>query len=340
MRLHKPAIILGLAAVLALPAAVGAQGTRVHTITEENDTLASTDRNYTQGLQYSRMGDREGLPGEHPPLPKWAGGLFRKLTLCVEDDSDDSCYWVDSGFAFGQLIYTPENLSDPNVIPDDRPYAGWLYAGPIVRLTNQAGTQSHRLELNLGVTGPASLAEEAQSLVHEVIDSEEPLGWGNQVDTRVGFTLEYEWQRRLGGYEGSFAGATRKRYFDFVPHLGGVAGNIFDSAYVGFTTRLGYNLGDLIDPVLQPVGLRPDDVEAYVFVRADARAVLFNYFLEGTDDHLIDRDTFVYDVVTGAVIRLGGYRLIYSQVRRSEEFSPTGRRHRYGSISVSWSRSF
>ena len=149
-------IVFALVTGLALPAAGSSQGIRVHTITEENDALAATDRNYTQGLQYSRMGDREALPQGHAPLPKWAGWIFRKLTLCEESDREEGCYWVDSGFLLGQLMYTPENISDPNLIPDDRPYAGWLYAGPAIRLTNKTGSQSHRLELNLGVTGPAS----------------------------------------------------------------------------------------------------------------------------------------------------------------------------------------
>ena len=34
-----------------------------------------------------------------------------------------------ASFSIGQNIYTPEDISNPELILDDRPYAGWLYLG-------------------------------------------------------------------------------------------------------------------------------------------------------------------------------------------------------------------
>ena len=34
-----------------------------------------------------------------------------------------------SDFILGQSIFTPEDITNPNLIVNDRPYAGWLYFG-------------------------------------------------------------------------------------------------------------------------------------------------------------------------------------------------------------------
>ena len=120
------------------------------TLRYANDYFAATDYYFTQGTYL-------GLDGE-----RW--GVF-----------------------VGQEGFTPTDLSDPNIRPLDRPYAGTFYVGA------RARRGAFTYDALLGVIGPAALGEEQQSGIHRAIDDEIPQGWRHQIrnglllDVGVGF---------------------------------------------------------------------------------------------------------------------------------------------------------
>ncbi|MDX1501746.1 MAG: lipid A deacylase LpxR family protein [Thermoanaerobaculia bacterium] len=329
--------LLGAGAEPAAPAR-----TATHRLTFENDALIGTDRGYTNGLQYSRMRPRfEGLPS-------WARPFLGRFTLCsdaappaelppvdAEEGPDRGCYRVNSGFLLGQLIYTPEDLTRRDLIADDRPYAGWLYGGVVTELIHSSRRRMHRFEAQIGVLGPESQADEAQILVHEAFGFTRPQGWANQVDTRLGAEIEYDWTYNLLKLD-----RHERRLFDVHLGLGATAGNVFANARASLLGRIGLNLSDVFPETIEPVALTLDDVEAYLFARVVAKGVLINETIEGSPRHLLEIEELVNDLVAGFVLRLGGYSLAYSAVTRSDEYRPGGRQHRYGSLSFSWHRSF
>ncbi len=86
----------------------------------------------------------------------------------------------------------PHVITGPLPQRSDRPRAGWLYAGVGLMHDDAGGDRRHvrALSLKLGPTGPASLAEEAQTLIHRRLsDSPRPLGWGNPLRLRLGVQL-------------------------------------------------------------------------------------------------------------------------------------------------------
>ena len=91
------------------------------------------------------------------------------------------------GVFAGQEGFTPTDLSDPEVRPADRPYAGTFYLG--ARARRGAWTYDGLL----GLIGPAALGEEQQSGIHRAIEDEIPMGWRHQIrnglllDVGVGF---------------------------------------------------------------------------------------------------------------------------------------------------------
>ncbi len=108
----------------------------IFTITEENDSRLS-DRHYTQGAKLSffsadHVGDL--LPSFGYDAARWKWGLEG-----------------------GQMIFTPEKLTEKEPILNDRPYAGWLYGGIALQ---QRGTNSNgrgvmeTARLRVGVVGP------------------------------------------------------------------------------------------------------------------------------------------------------------------------------------------
>ncbi len=238
-------------------------------------------------------------------------------------------------------MYTPDDLSVVELIPDDRPYAGWLYGSALLQITDDKLRRQHSFELQLGIIGPESGAEWVQTELHELIDSDPPLGWDNQLPTEPAINLIYRYRRRLGGGN-----------FDLVPHIGANLGTLMVTADAGATVRAGWNVSGFPQTLIPATG-EPLDTgerpkwEFYLFAGAEGRAVAHNIFLDGTvfsDSHSVDQEDFVYDLTGGLSLRYKNWRFQYTYVRRSEEFFP--RRggsdgvHDFGSLSIGVERSF
>ena len=140
-------------------------------------------------------------------------------------------------FALGQNIYTPDNTETTNFIPDDRPYAGWLYLGMGVVWKNAEVRNS--LVLDLGVVGPWAYGQESQRLIHDLRGLGHPSGWDNQLDNEVGAVLLYERMWRWPKHE-------RRSGLDWelLPHAGAAVGNVQTYANLGGELRAGLNLPD------------------------------------------------------------------------------------------------
>jgi len=121
---------------------------------EENDLLVKTDRHYTQGIKLSYV----GADGR---VPDWLETLSEGFCPLGFEKRTDR--W---GLAVGQNIFTPSDITIPELQPDDRPYAGWLYLGFIWQRRGYTAEWLPTLEsfeLQLGIIGPESLAEQSQT---------------------------------------------------------------------------------------------------------------------------------------------------------------------------------
>src|SRR5207249_2047305 len=84
---------------------------------EENDLVVKTDRHYTQGIKLSYLQRDGDLPNFLDRFSKWVP------TPGFEFGTNKF------GYIIGQSIYTPADIQQRQLIPNDRPYAGWLYGG-------------------------------------------------------------------------------------------------------------------------------------------------------------------------------------------------------------------
>ena len=307
----------------------------------ENDEFVAgsgTDEYYTNGLRFSWVRNPNTVSN-----PEWTTNfvdhwcksrITRRLCLDVPVD-------VGYGHAFGQNFYTPDDITDPNPQPDDRPWAGYLYYSWLLQATHHTTQPVQNLfEAQVGLVGPWSGGEFIQREWHglEFIDAPEPRGWDNQLENEPTANLFYLWRKKLGSTS-----------FDIVPHAGGTLGTVMTSANLGATIRLGRNISSFPQLLITPsnAGTQnfPKKIEYYMFVAADGRAVGHNIFLDGSlfrdgPEIDIDKETFVYDLKAGLAWRYKAWRIDYSFVRRSEEFaSPLGRddrTHDFGSITFSY----
>ncbi len=302
----------------------------------ENDTFGGTDENYTNGafIGYTSPGSQH-----YADYGGGLGGFF------------DSIGWIGGGeytrhvaFGIGQQMYTPVDVQNPSLVPDQRPYAGWLYGS--LGLVWQTPKVKNSLIFNIGVVGPWSYAEETQRYVHERLGQRYPQGWDNQLGNEIGINMAYEHRWRIRDREDS-SGFD----WDLMPYFGASLGNVNTSANIGTEIRFGYNLPDDFgsggisqtsstpSPVNSPDG-KPwrHAFGMHLFARAEGRGVLQNIFLDGNtfrESHSVDKYPFVGDLSVGLAMNWKNTKLTYAMVYRTKEFDGQQHPQVFGSIMLS-----
>ena len=321
-------------------------GPQTVTMLFENDLFGDTDQQYTNGFKLNWMSPNLKALGDAPAVPGWLLHAVRGLNAFEHALLGDSERAFNLGFTLGQLIFTPANTQAVQVVADDRPYAGWLFGG--LTLVSKTDWVADTLDLQVGMIGPASLAEDAQRLVHELRGFDVPRGWQNQLSNEPAFLLYYERKWRVvSGTLVSHVG------YDLITHAGLAAGTVMDYGAAGAELRLGWNLPrDFGTSLIRPGGdaNAPSTVSGvaggrrglgvYGFAALGGRLVGRNIFLDGNtfeSSHSVDKKIPVGDLILGASLIYDGVKLSYAQVFRSREFDGQHRRHNFGSLSLSLS---
>lgn len=291
-----------------------------------NDIFANSDRYYTGGLRLSWL----TAPDK---TPDWASRAALRLPVLSKGDE------VRASYAVGQDIYTPRDTCSEDPPLDDRPYAGWLYGA--VGLVSATGGRLDRLELSVGVLGPASQAEEMQNLVHDLLGTNETNGWKSQLKNEPGIILAY---RR--SWRSPVAASMFGLPFDLTPYAGAALGNVFTYANAGLLVRYGNNLPHDFGPA----GFQPalagsalftpqDGTGWYLFAAIDGRAVARNIFLDGNtfrDSRSVEKKPLVGGLQFGFAVICGRVRLGYTHVLQTHEFeSQKGGISAFGALSLS-----
>lgn len=159
----------------------------------------------------------------------YTNGLFIYFRHAIETDtSKQKLFGKTLGFEIGQKMYNPQSAFIPSAAYVDRPFAGYLYVGSSVQYLFK-NESALKLDVQLGVTGPASLARQAQELVHRTIGFYTPQGWQYQIRNNIGVNF-------LGNYDHSFF---RSGWFDFFGNANAELGTTFTGAGAGLTLRFG-----------------------------------------------------------------------------------------------------
>ncbi|MFK7740296.1 MAG: lipid A deacylase LpxR family protein [Planctomycetota bacterium] len=227
--------------------------------------------------------------------------------------ADDSLSWLPfrgeptvatHEIAIGQDMYTPEEFETPTPDPNDRPYAGWLHLSYRHELLTLGAGREDRLdtwELELGIVGPSSLADDTQIQVHEFVDAPRPQGWASQLRDEPGILLGYGRHYRTWFDDKSFGPFEA----DLVGQAGFRLGNVDTSVRLGSTVRFGYKLPRHLGSAARPDGPSPHRV--YLQAGVTGRLVLRNIFLDGNSyrrSPSVDRNFFVSEFHVGAVWEL------------------------------------
>jgi lipid A 3-O-deacylase len=293
----------------------------------ENDvfTPENTDGHYTNGLRFSYL-------TEEGRVWNWVKSAARAVPFFPKGGR------LRASYALGQSLYTPEDISKTGLIPDDRPYAGWLYGA--VGLVADNRRVLDVIEFSVGVVGPLALGEEMQKFIHTIIDSPEPMGWDNQIGNELALQLTYERNWRNLTSLGNTA-----LEVEATPHAGAALGNVFIYGSGGAMARIGNDLrSDYGPPRIRPSMPGSDffvpgkKIGWYLFLGAEGRAVARNIFLDGNtfkDSHSVDKNVLVGDIQAGAALTLRRIRLAFTYVFRSEEFVGQRRPDQFAALTFS-----
>lgn len=329
----RPLLIL----CLLLAASPLAQSRGYLTFYLDNDLFAGTDRNYSNGTRLSWISESKPLfnfaPGKGAleDLISEPGGLNRFGLLSGFDPENvrNDKLQLSYGLSLTQLMFTPETFDSPTQPIGERRYAGWLALGFSVHARDEKAINS--AEIILGTTGPRSLADEAQDLIHDIRDIERFEGWQDQIPNEVTLDFSFLQKRRAKFLPDGPRGLRADGLFEWGTRLG----TFRTSARLGGFFRLGFNLpGDFSDPRLSALAYshRYFDTEnvdgrnwsAYLLFGLTGNAILHDATLDGPLFRSFDtgntREPWVGELFAGFALRWRVLEFSYVHTWRSREF--------------------
>ncbi len=349
MKTHRMVLILYLFVMLfVVPGSLlGAEKSprehRTTTFYLENDVFTGTDREYTNGTKLTWISQDLRDYREDPRVPEWSYPIIEHLPFVNEPGCQRNM-----SLSIGQNMYAPEDIDRADLIPDQRPYAGITYLG--IGFHSKNLRRMDTLEINLGILGPHSYAEDIQRTWHEWIDSTDPKGWDHQLKDEpiLNVFFERKWRLLRSPLGHGFA-------YDLIPHLGFSLGNALTGANFGGQVRFGWNLPrdfgtflirpgsdanapeDESDPRFYP---RSHRFGIHVFTGLDARAVARNVLLDGNtfrDSHRVDKKPFVAHFIVGVGMIIQRCKISYAYVYQTKEYDTQREAQQYGSVTISFS---
>lgn len=346
MRAAKTTVVLVLLACLSwlAPGGVARAGSRegergfdTLTVDWENDLLLGTDGAYTNGVRFT-WSTPYLPPAADSPGSGWGRQWLESLPGANPGDGQA---W---SLGLGQAIYTPADIYRPVPDPDDRPYAGYTY---LATAFHQRGPEVQTTwEIQLGLVGPQSFAEETQDFFHDWAGIGRARGWEHQLANEP--TLELIAERQWLLWHGEAAPGFG---FDLVPHLGGQLGTVAIQANLGGELRWGWRLPNRFGVCTIRGGCENNSAFSdekspagmtlrswYLFAGGEARWVLHNIFLDGnnfTASPSVERRPLVAELLAGISVDYWFTRLTCAAVYRSKEFEGQDYRESFGSFSLS-----
>lgn len=346
MKSRLPLFVTLLAIILFLPqhlyATEGeAQQSDTLTIYLENDFIDKTDRYYTNGMKLSWFSKDISSYPEGMTAPSLIHRFIDNIPLINNPDRQQSF-----SISLGQNIYTPEDKKRRDLIRDDHPYAGITYLALGIHTRNLQHMDT--IELDLGIVGRHSYAEDCQTKYHKWIDAEIANGWKNQLHDEPVINLYYEHK-----FKALQAISSQGFGLDVIPHLGLALGNAFTGANAGGQLRIGWNLPNDFGTYLIQGGSESssplDDTDPRFFRRfhrfgfhflfaVDGQAVARNIVLDGNtfrDSPSVDKKPFVVEFVAGIGLIIQRVKITYSYVYQTKEFKTQTDEQHFAALSVS-----
>lgn len=310
-------ITVFIAGTLCQPSLLDAQRVAAVGVEVDNDLFTTFDLYAASDYEYTH-GVRLWLElAESSPL------LQSVDKLLVPECSDRRTECV-TRLELGQEMYTPRRESSLGPLPGQRPHGGRVYAS--VSRAARGYRAETEYELQIGMIGPASLAEQTQTAIHKLLGMRDPYGWDHQLPTEP--TLQLRVQRSALVASTSIASVTSSLGYS----VGSEVGNAMVQTSAGVTAALCYN---------RSCGANEFDSNGSFSARLVAtggpRVVLHNVFLDGgirEPATSVERRSMVWLGRAGATVRWGRLAAAYERRFRGREYETEPDGFSYGTFRI------
>jgi hypothetical protein len=270
----------------------------------DNDIIWNRDSNFTNGwsVQYHKVRYDTWDEAVAPRFCKWIG---KHVPTLGDQDSI-----VRFGQGVGQMMITPNDITNPDPPDGDLPYAGSLTYTLNWQSFNRQTART--FQITMGVLGEASYAGDVQKFLHNSWGwGEDPKGWDTQRETDQIVNLAYQHLFRLaqkGTYTNDWAG-----HIFFGPTA--VLGNLMTSIEAGIGFRVGWNMQEGFNSFQAPPGVgifqaahipKPATASphgAELVVGGRAMGLLYSVIYDGSlitgDNRTVERENFVFSGLLG-----------------------------------------
>ena len=294
----------------------------------ENDLVFNSDSEYTSGIKLENIYSIKNI-----------SSLWLKMPFFY----DEKNYHFTS-IRISQQIFTPVDTVSKELVQDDRPYAGWLYID--FGLHESTRDELYSLNLQVGVVGSGSLAEQSQKEIHRFRNLDIPQGWDNQLKNELGINLilQHKWLLKTDTLYGIDS--------NFIPFVEASLGNVKTYARAGTLMRFGINPGDDFGSSSIDVGGENGIPTAPGSLLTDAKdwsfsinlalavtVVAHDIFLDGNtfeSSHSVEKEPFVVYASYGFSARYKHLAIEYILTDTTKEFKLQAKSHEYGSILISY----
>ncbi len=186
------------------------------------------------------------------------------------------------GFEIGQKIFNPYGGNIVLVSQVDRPFAGYLFGGANLNFLYK-NESNLKLGAQVGIIGPASGAEEAQTWVHKNFGFYTPSGWQHQIRNNAQINLSAEYNKLLGRsnffIKNTKADATLATYANL--------GTGFNGAGIGALLRAGkvnqlFNSASTQSTAIADKSYTPDNKnEFFVYLKPMINVIAYDATIQG-----------------------------------------------------------
>ncbi|WP_113653854.1 lipid A deacylase LpxR family protein [Pedobacter namyangjuensis] len=266
----------------------------------------------------------------------YTNGLFIYFRHAVDEQKLKKLEKLTYEISAGQKMYNPVSGFSPDPAKQDRPFAGYLYAGGNVSLFYK-NESVLKTGLEVGVVGPAALGKEAQQLLHDLVGFYEIEGWQYQIKNQFAVNLNAQYTQLLH----RSAAKTVDFSFDGYANLG----TTFSGAGAGILFRAG-NINHLFNSASTNAIISNNSKvekiaknELFFYAKPQLNFVAYDATVQGSlfdDDSPITFKTkpLVFAQQLGFNYSTPRFTFDYSIIFKSKEIKSSAKAHQYGAISM------
>ncbi|SMC51497.1 lipid A deacylase LpxR family protein [Pedobacter nyackensis] len=267
----------------------------------------------------------------------YTNGLFIHFRRAVNQETlkeglEKKIYEISAG----QEIYNPYSGSAPDPARHDRPFAGYLYAGGALSwfYTNESILKT---SVELGTTGPNSLAESGQDLLHNTVGFYELGGWDYQIKNALAVNLSAQYTRLL------HRSSNKATDFSFEGYAN--AGTTFSGAGAGILFRAG-GLNQLFNSAYTNAVIGNNAKtkalvkrEVFFYAKPQLNFIAYDATIQGSmfnnnDPVTFDTKPIVFAQQIGFNYSSQRFTVDFGMIFKTKEIKSTAKAHQYGSLSM------